>query len=122
MLLAAMLGAFSGGTVTLVNQGITDPNGITAGVSFNPDGTYEGLHSTATIPFGNWLEPPIFAPGAYEIRATLLGGSASGTFDQWLALTSVRQWAVGVGGSVLILFEIGVSGAALGSCQISISA
>lgn len=73
----------------------------TATVSFRTDGQVFNHNS---IDLGDWITPPGFAPGSYEIRATPNPDTPdTGTMNNWLALTSQRNWSEtqsGIGNSV----------------------
>ncbi len=65
-------------------------------ITFESDGdiTASG-NSVFPTDRGDWLSPTSSAPGLYEIRATVVSGSVSGSSTgTWLALTSNRAWTV----------------------------
>jgi len=101
-----VLGAGSGsGTSIFVDGGPTvgspdtyadsTPGGSQIQVNFLSNGTATVTGATfATVNLTNWATPTSLAPGTYQIRTSLMSGSAltinSGT--SWLALTSNRSW------------------------------
>jgi len=104
--LMGVLGAGSGsGTSIFVDGGPTvgspdayadsTPGGSQIQVNFLSNGTATVTGATfATVNLTNWATPTSLAPGTYQIRTSLMSGSAltinSGT--SWLALTSNRSW------------------------------
>ena len=71
------------------------PGGSQIQVNFLSNGTATVTGATfATVNLTNWATPTSLAPGTYQIRTSLMSGSAltinSGT--SWLALTSNRSW------------------------------
>jgi len=101
-----VLGAGSGsGTSIFVDGGPTvgspdtyadsTPGGSQIQVNFLSNGTATVTGATfATVNLTNWATPTSLAPGTYQIRTSLMSGSAltinSGT--SWLALTTNRSW------------------------------
>jgi len=104
--LMGVLGAGSGsGTSIFVDGGPTvgspdayadsTPGGSQIQVNFLSNGTATVTGATlTTVNLTNWATPTSLAPGTYQIRTSLMSGSAltinSGT--SWLALTSNRSW------------------------------
>ena len=71
------------------------PGGSQIQVSFLSNGTATVTGATlTTVDLTNWATPTSLAPGSYQIRTSLMSGSAltinSGT--SWLALTTNRSW------------------------------
>ena len=71
------------------------PGGSQIQVNFLSNGTATVTGATfATVNLTNWATPTSLAPGTYQIRTSLMSGSAltinSGT--SWLALTTNRSW------------------------------
>jgi len=101
-----VLGAGSGsGTSIFVDGGPTvgspdayadsTPGGSQIQVNFLSNGTATVTGATfTTVNLTNWATPTSLAPGTYQIRTSLMSGSAltinSGT--SWLALTTNRSW------------------------------
>jgi len=101
-----VLGAGSGsGTSIFVDGGPTvgspdayadsTPGGSQIQVNFLSNGTATVTGATfTTVNLTNWATPTSLAPGSYQIRTSLMSGSAltinSGT--SWLALTTNRSW------------------------------
>jgi len=104
--LMGVLGAGSGsGTSIFVDGGPTvgspdayadsTPGGSQIQVNFLSNGTATVTGATfTTVNLTNWATPTSLAPGTYQIRTSLMSGSAltinSGT--SWLALTTNRSW------------------------------
>ena len=104
--LMGVLGAGSGsGTSIFVDGGPTvgspdtyadsTPGGSQIQVNFLSNGTATVTGATfTTVNLTNWATPTSLAPGSYQIRTSLMSGSAltinSGT--SWLALTTNRSW------------------------------
>jgi hypothetical protein len=134
-LLAAYLstlgGAGGGGgtVVTLADQSIFDGNSGGASAGYNLLSTGGILSETSflgPLPIGEWISPTSAAPGAYEVRADVVVGSVSGTTGSWLALTSNRQWSVGLGApgyaSAIIDVSIRLGGTTLTTARIQLTA
>ena len=71
------------------------PGGSQIQVNFLSNGTATVTGATfTTVNLTNWATPTSLAPGSYQIRTSLMSGSAltinSGT--SWLALTTNRSW------------------------------
>ena len=71
------------------------PGGSQIQVNFLSNGTATVTGATlTTVNLTNWATPTSLAPGTYQIRTSLMSGSAltinSGT--SWLALTTNRSW------------------------------
>lgn len=104
--LMGVLGAGAGtGTSIFVDGGPTvgspdayadnTPGGSQIQVNFLSNGTATVTGATfTTVNLTNWATPTSLAPGLYQIRTSLMSGSAltinSGT--SWLALTTNRSW------------------------------
>jgi hypothetical protein len=65
---------------------------VTTTYTIRNNGFVERTHLTTTK-LEDWIRPTSFAPGLYEVRATSLVGTNSGTFGTWLPLTSDRSWS-----------------------------
>jgi hypothetical protein len=70
---------------------------LTASFSVNSAGTYTSA-SDDSRPNGIWLTGTGTGTN-YEIRATVVSGSPTGTTGSWLALSSNRTWSVSVDGT-----------------------
>ena len=70
-----------------------------AGIRYNPNGSYERVIGASASFEGFWVSPTT-AGSEWEIRATVASGvTPSGTVNAWLALSSSRTWSVSVTGS-----------------------
>jgi hypothetical protein len=127
-----LLGAGGGGggiVVALADQSIMDSNsgGASAGINIlSTGGILSETSFLGPIPLGEWISPTSAAPGLYEIRADVVVGSVSGTTGSWLALTSNRQWSVGLGApgytSAIIDLSIRLGGTTLTTARIQLTA
>lgn len=92
---AAALLALKGPTYRLP-AGVTDvvASGTSdAHVTFNTNGTLQGVNSGGITESGNWVLPAALASGSYTIRCHVNSGTlSSGTVDSDLALSSARTF------------------------------
>lgn len=129
-----MLLASATGTVTVSGENISDADisggSASAGVRFNSDGTVDQLQGGVASQIDSdtdWVRPEALAPGAYQVRATLVSGDTpSGSLGSWLDLTSNRLWEITQSGdgskSSELLIEVGLSETALDSGTYNLSA
>lgn len=122
-------GGGGGPVVALADQSISDSNsgGASAGINvLSTGGILSETSFLGPVSIGSWISPTSAAPGSYEIRADVLVGSVSGTTGSWLALTSNRQWSVGLGApgyaSAVITVSIRVAGVTLATCTVTLTA
>lgn len=123
-------GGGGGTVVSLADQSIFDGNSGGASAGYNLLSTGGILSETSflgPLPIGEWISPTSAAPGLYEVKAEILSGSGvSGTIGSWLALTSNRQWSVGLGApgyaSAVIEISIRLSGVVLTTCTVTLTA
>ena len=84
-------------TITAAALAASDLAGstATAGIRYNPSGSYDTLSGGTAFPEGNWVSP-IGAASQWEIRATVASGATptSGTIGSWLPLSSSRSWSL----------------------------
>ena len=77
----------------------------TAGIRFNPNGSYGVLDNGSYSNFGNYVSPSS-AASEWEIRATVASGATpSGPIGTWDRLSFSQTWELSVTGSSLILIS-----------------
>lgn len=100
----ALLMAASGGAhLALVASGVyqdfdTSPGAAQTDFLLTTAGA-ERIERTndGNISLGDWVNPPVLAPGDYEVRCTATGDalrSGSSATGTWLALTTNRWWGI----------------------------
>ena len=95
-LAAAAMASVSGApnVVSISDDSSTGTRGKTAGVVFYNTGYYAKYINNVPITQSAWLSP-ISNISEYEIRATLISGTApAGTMDTWEPLSSSQSWAL----------------------------
>jgi hypothetical protein len=91
----------SSSTITAAATVATDlsVSSSSAGIRYNPNGSYERVIGGSPSFQGFWVSPTT-AGSEWEIRATVASGvTPSGTVNAWLALSSSRTWGLSVTGS-----------------------
>ncbi len=81
---------------TTTNVSHAQTGGATAGIRVDNVGVYSRRDGGVFTPIQNWINPTVFAPGAYEVMFTVLTGTVntagSDATGSWLALTTTRNW------------------------------
>ena len=81
-------GATLPSTMTVTDERTTPS---TASFTLNTSGLYSSVGNQASVS-GVWKQGP--ESSNYEVRATVISGSPSGTTGSWLSLSSSRTWSV----------------------------
>lgn len=134
-ILSAIAGALTrAASVTIesaaINDFVLEPATSAATVEFGADGIYRSVsQSSGSSDIGPWVTPTTAAGADFEIRASVVTGSVTGSATgSWLALSSTRYWtsaraSPGVSAAqITVEIRAAASGAVLDSATFDLTA